>query len=428
MSGQISIAAAAFSGALISGVIAFGLLAVVYLWFIHYEDRYTAVPRKLAAAGFVWGAVAAVGAFALLGNDAVMSLYAKTFGASFAFDWGAALTAPIDEELAKGAGILLLLTLAPRLIRSPFDGLIVGALVGLGFQISEDISYAFIGAANAFGDVGAAWTTIIARTLASIPSHWMFSGDLRRRAGLVHRPPGGTGAQGARRRADADRDAHARPVERELRDRRRACSPGSCRGRRGLLIGVFVWIYKTTVPVEREWMRELMAPEVQLGVVTPAELDALAGSRSTLKRYLRTQPSRRRAGACSTPKRELAHQIARDGGAETAAVRTPAPPSRRRAPPESAERPVQAPLPLSRRARVDRRGESSVFVLTSVHHERYLARLDPSAFDGACSSPATTRSSTRRGGRGQWITQCSTGLLSLVTRSRLSNPRSWPCS
>ena len=108
LSGQISIAAAAYSGALVSGIIAFGLLAVAYLWFIHYEDRYTTVPPKLAAAGFVWGAVAATGAFALLGNDAVMSLYAKAFGASFAFDWGAALTAPIDEELAKGAGVLLL--------------------------------------------------------------------------------------------------------------------------------------------------------------------------------------------------------------------------------------------------------------------------------------------------------------------------------
>ena len=90
LSGQISIAAAAYSGALISGVIAFGLLAVAYLWFIHYEDRYTTVPRDLAATGFVWGFVAATGAFALNANDAVMSLYAKSLGASFAFDWGAA--------------------------------------------------------------------------------------------------------------------------------------------------------------------------------------------------------------------------------------------------------------------------------------------------------------------------------------------------
>ena len=57
--------------------------------------------------------VAATGAFALLGNDAVMNLYSKAFGASFTFDWGAALAAPINEELAKGAGVLLLLVLAP---------------------------------------------------------------------------------------------------------------------------------------------------------------------------------------------------------------------------------------------------------------------------------------------------------------------------
>ena len=87
-----------------------------------------------------------------------------------------------------------------------------------------------------------------------------------------------------------------------------------------VLIGVFVWVYATTVPVEREWMRDLMAPEVQLGVITPAELDALAGSRSTLKRYLRAQPSRPRAEDLLDAERELAHQIARDGGAETAAV------------------------------------------------------------------------------------------------------------
>jgi protease PrsW len=321
LSGQISIAAAAYSGALISGTIAFGLLAVAYLRFIHYEDRYTTVPPKLAAAGFVWGAVAAIGAFALLGNDAVMTLYAKTLGASFAFDWGAALTAPVNEELAKGAGILLLLTLAPRLIRSPFDGLVVGALVGLGFQISEDISYAFIGAANAFGDVGAAWTTIIARTLASIPSHWMFSGIFG--AGLVWfigRPE-----VPARKGLGAALMLTAMLMH-GLWNASSAIGGGSafawivpttvaC-----VLIGVFVRVYQTTVPVEREWMRDLMAPEVQLGVVTPTELDALAGSRSTLKRYLRTQPSRRRAEHVLEAERELAHQIARDGGAETAAV------------------------------------------------------------------------------------------------------------
>jgi general stress protein YciG len=66
-------------------------------------------------------------------------------------------------------------------------------------------------------------------------------------------------------------------------------------------------------------MRELMAPEVELGVVT-----AVSSTRS------RDRP--RRSGATATrsrpageqrvlsAERELAHQIARDGGTETAAV------------------------------------------------------------------------------------------------------------
>jgi RsiW-degrading membrane proteinase PrsW (M82 family) len=302
-------------------VIAFGLLAIAYVWFIHYEDRYTTVPRELAATGFVWGAVGAVGAFALLANDAVISLYTKGFGASFAHDWGAALAAPIDEELAKGAGVLLLLTLAPQLIRSPFDGLILGAFVGLGFQISEDISYAFIGAANSFNDVGAAWTTIIARTLASIPSHWMFTGIFG--AGLVWFV--GRPEVPARKGLGAGLMLTAMLMH-GLWDASSAIGGNStfawlvplliASG----LISVFIWVYNNTVQVERDWMRDLMAPEVELGVVAPEELDALAGSRATLKSYLRAQPSRSEAERVLEAEHELAHQIAVDGGAETTAV------------------------------------------------------------------------------------------------------------
>jgi RsiW-degrading membrane proteinase PrsW (M82 family) len=319
--GQISIAVAAYSGALISGIIAFGLLAVAYLWFIRYEDRYTTVPRDLAATGFVWGFVAATGAFALYANDAVMSLSAKAFGAGFAFDWGAALAAPIDEELAKGAGVLLLLTLAPTLIRSPFDGLILGAFVGLGFQISEDISYAWIGAANSFGDIGVAWSTIIARTLASIPSHWMYTGIFG--AGLIWfigRPE-----VPARRGLGAGLMLTAMLMH-GLWDGSAAIAGNSIFGWivpltvASVLISVFAWIYDNTEPIEREWMRELMAPEVALGVITPSELDALAGTRSTLRRYFSAQRNPRKAQRVLAAETELARQIARGDGAETAAV------------------------------------------------------------------------------------------------------------
>jgi hypothetical protein len=87
-----------------------------------------------------------------------------------------------------------------------------------------------------------------------------------------------------------------------------------------ILISVFIWVYEATQPIEREWMRELMAPEVEAGVVTQAELDALAGTRSTLRSYTRAQPSPSTAKNVLDAENDLAHQIARDDGTETAAV------------------------------------------------------------------------------------------------------------
>ena len=61
-------------------------------------------------------------------------------------------------------------------------------------------------------------------------------------------------------------------------------------------------------------------PEVEVGVVTPEELDALAGSRSTRKAYIRSQPSHRAAKRVLEAETELAHQIAHDRGVESAEV------------------------------------------------------------------------------------------------------------
>jgi hypothetical protein len=217
--------------------------------------------------------------------------------------------------------VLLLLTLAPRLIRSPFDGLIVGAFVGLGFQISEDISYAWIGAADAFNDVGAARSTIVVRSLSSIPSHWMYTGIFG--AGLVwfvgrpDFPP--------RRWLGAGLMLGAMLLH-GLWDASAAIGGNSIFGWfvpaavAGTLITLFIWVYNASEPIEREWMRELMAPEVANGVVTPAELDALAGTRSTLKAYLRLQQNPTVAERVLKAETDLAHQIARDGGEDTAAV------------------------------------------------------------------------------------------------------------
>jgi hypothetical protein len=87
-----------------------------------------------------------------------------------------------------------------------------------------------------------------------------------------------------------------------------------------VLIATIVWVYDNSVPIERAWMRDLMAPEVKLGVVAPAELDALAGTRQALRSYVRSQPDGHRAERVLEAETELARQIARDNGVETAAV------------------------------------------------------------------------------------------------------------
>ncbi len=65
-----------------------------------------------------------------------------------------------------------------------------------------------------------------------------------------------------------------------------------------------------------------MAPEVRLGVVRQDELEALAGTRTRLKNYIRSQPNPRETERVLAAETDLARQIARDGGAETEAVQS----------------------------------------------------------------------------------------------------------
>jgi L-2-hydroxyglutarate oxidase LhgO len=89
------------------------------------------------------------------------------------------------------------------------------------------------------------------------------------------------------------------------------------------LIALFVWIYKSSVVTECRWMRELMEPEVALGVLTQADVDALAGSRKERKAYVKAHKghaSHVHAKHVLHAAGDLAQQIAKDGGVETERV------------------------------------------------------------------------------------------------------------
>ena len=93
-----------------------------------------------SAAAVIWGAAAATGC-ALLANEGLTGLWAKSAGPNFAATWSASLSAPLNEEVLKLCGVIMVVLAAPQLIRGPLDGMVIGALIGLGFQAAENVTY-----------------------------------------------------------------------------------------------------------------------------------------------------------------------------------------------------------------------------------------------------------------------------------------------
>ncbi|WP_019634897.1 PrsW family glutamic-type intramembrane protease [Actinomadura atramentaria] len=93
-----------------------------------------------SVAALAWGATAASGG-AVIANDGLLSAWSKIGTLGFASSWGAALSAPLDEEVLKVAGVGLLALAVPALVSGPVDGMVFGALAGLGFQAAENVIY-----------------------------------------------------------------------------------------------------------------------------------------------------------------------------------------------------------------------------------------------------------------------------------------------
>jgi RsiW-degrading membrane proteinase PrsW (M82 family) len=131
-------------------------------------------PTVWAAAALIWGGTAAAGC-ALLANQGLTSLWAKSQGPQFAANWSAPLSAPLNEELLKLCGVVMVIMAAPLLVRGALDGWVYGALTGLGFQVTENITYGLnsISLSGAADPDQAVVSSVLARVLqAGLGSHW----------------------------------------------------------------------------------------------------------------------------------------------------------------------------------------------------------------------------------------------------------------
>ncbi|WP_307833960.1 PrsW family intramembrane metalloprotease, partial [Actinoplanes regularis] len=154
----------------------FGLLAVPFWFFVQELDFLEREPAALLVVAFAWGGLVAT-SVSIPGSTALENLIAKLGSPGLAAEWGAALAGPTVEEIAKTLGVVAIVVIARSQVNSVLDGVVYGSLVGLGFQIVEDIVFA-IGAVALAGqgdDVRPVVTTFLVRGfLAGVWSHTLF--------------------------------------------------------------------------------------------------------------------------------------------------------------------------------------------------------------------------------------------------------------
>ncbi|MBP2476228.1 RsiW-degrading membrane proteinase PrsW (M82 family) [Crossiella equi] len=152
------------------------LLVAVFTTLVRRLDLFEKEPPVLMAMAFLWGGFVAT-SVAGIANSALLDVAGKVGGATFAEDWGAALAGPLSEEWLKGLGVVAILVLGREHLHRGLDGLVYGAMVGLGFEALENFGYAVNAAlTDVNDDVSSALTSSVARLLVGVGAHVVFTG------------------------------------------------------------------------------------------------------------------------------------------------------------------------------------------------------------------------------------------------------------
>jgi len=301
------------------------IFGAIWLLWLRHVDRWERQPTGLVVAAVIWGAIPATFAFAMTVNTALLTIYTKVFGQDWASSWAAGATAPFTEEAAKLCGFILIMGLAPRLVRTANDGLVIGAFIGLGFAAFEDFLYDAQAASNAFGTdaIGSTVQMSFTRFGASFISHPLFSALVC--CGAVYLI--GTVAQ-PRRVGRGIGFILAGMVVHFMWDDAGGLGGGGA--------GVFlVWIasaaiafpllalaFRQAAPREHGFVRDILAPEVETGALSEAELDGVLDKKAR-KQLLKAAPNRKAKSAVRHLRRailDLTHEVADAHGADTPEV------------------------------------------------------------------------------------------------------------
>jgi protease PrsW len=153
------------------GMLLAALVTLFLTAIIRRLDLFEDEPGGMLVAAYVWGFVVAP-TLVVVANDHLIAVFERVGLAS----WSAAVVGPTDEELVKVLGVVLVLYAGRAHVTRPLNGLVYGAMVGLGFEVSENISYVVQGALmDPNSDAVGAIQVGLGRILVGLGGHAMFT-------------------------------------------------------------------------------------------------------------------------------------------------------------------------------------------------------------------------------------------------------------
>lgn len=111
-----------------------------YTGLILLLDRHEKEPGWLLLGALLWGGVVAT-FFSLIFNDIGSAILQALFGRALGQQLTPPLVAPVVEETSKGLAVLGIFLLWRREFTNTVDGIVYGALAGLGFAATENVLY-----------------------------------------------------------------------------------------------------------------------------------------------------------------------------------------------------------------------------------------------------------------------------------------------
>jgi RsiW-degrading membrane proteinase PrsW (M82 family) len=166
--------------ALVASVLGAVVPTIFYAFIVRWMDPYEEEPFRLLALAFLWGAVPAI-VLSLMG-EFVLGIPLSVLQPSASTILGAAVVGPVVEEAAKGVALLFLVLAFRSEFDDVLDGIIYGAIVGLGFAMTENVAY-FLSAFTR--GIPAGFATIGTRTVLFGLNHAFFTALLGGAIGLA---------------------------------------------------------------------------------------------------------------------------------------------------------------------------------------------------------------------------------------------------